>query len=74
MYLAARGKSVDLRKGSQHVVYRSVDLTRRMHDGVDDQPVSGRERHLWIPERGEVAAGKTRKHKIVILMYLFHLA
>jgi hypothetical protein len=27
-YLAARGRIVDLRKGSQHVVYRSVDLTQ----------------------------------------------
>lgn len=44
MYLAARGKSVDLRKGSQHVVYRSVDLTRRMHNGVDDRLVSGRKK------------------------------
>ena len=61
MYLAARGKSVDLGKGRKHVVYRSVDLTRRMHDGVDDQLVSGRKRRLWIPKRGEVTAGETIK-------------
>jgi hypothetical protein len=32
-----------------------------MHDGVDDQPVSGRKRHLWIPERGEVGCGESKK-------------
>ena len=44
-----------------------------MHDGVDGQLVSGRKRHLWIPERGEVTAGETGRHKIVGSMYLFQL-
>lgn len=54
--------------------YTGLWTWRRMHDGVDDQLVSGRKRRLWILERGEVAAGKTRRHKIVGLMYLFQLA
>lgn len=43
-----------------------------MHDGVDD--VSGRENRMWIPKRGEMVAGKTRRHKIVGPKYLFQLA